>query len=79
MILALNVRDVAKRQRDGIRNFVAHADAVERRGKLARVRRGDKQNDHRDRRQILEQQIEVVEQLLLRDHIRPRDGKEHRL
>ena len=77
MVLPLNVRDVAQRQRHGISNGIFHADAVQGGRKLTGVGGADKEQHNGDSGQVFQHQIEMIKQLLLCDHIVPAQTQQH--
>ena len=79
MVLPLNVRDIAQRQRHGIGDGVFHADPVQGGGKLTGVGGADKEQHDGDGGQVFQHQIEMIKQLLLCEHIVPAQTQQHML
>ena len=78
MELVHHIRDVAERQRHGIRDPVAHSQLVQRCRKFAGLRGGHEEDDHRDGCRILEDHICMIQQLLCRDAVSSDQVYEHR-
>mgnify|MGYP006923477619 CR=1 FL=1 len=78
VVIPLDIGNIPQRQRDGIAHAIAHADAAQAGGKLARIGRGNEQDRNRQGNKILERDIQHVKQLLLRQVIPPEQVAEHR-
>ena len=77
-VLPLDIGNIPQGQRHRVGNPVADTDAAEGGGELAGVGGADKQQHDGNGAGVFQDYIQVVEQLLRRDHIGPRDLKQHR-
>ena len=76
--IALDIGDIAQRDRHRIPDFIRYTDTVQAGGKLAGVGGADKQNGHRQRDKIFQRDIEHIKQLLGGDVVPPEQVAQHR-
>ena len=79
VVFALDIRDIPERERNRIGNRIFHTEPVQRSCKLTGLCGTDKQQDDRDRSEILKHKVQVIKKLFFRDDISAAESEEHML